>query len=126
MTRKVFMWALVAGASLVVVALIWDGMKGYAPSKDGTVEAEIALDDMRRYCAASKIDCAQLNIEERRATMPSPACKEVDGKLTCEDGKGHWEFVVRVGAGQRYLIAVLPFGSKVVPGPLSEITPLGS
>lgn len=127
MKRKAVVWAAVTGVSLLVVVLAWESIRGYAPSKDGVVEIEIALEDMRRYCTASKIDCSQLNVEQRLAPIPSPLCEETDGKLICDKGKGHWEFVVRVGAGQRYLIAVLPFGDNFVPvGPLSEITLLGS
>lgn len=124
MNRKFCARILFVSFSFFAAAFIWDGVDGYAPSVDGVEEAEIAMADMRRYCAASKIDCTRLHIEERYEPTHSPVCQDVSDKWTCTDREGHWGFVVSLGPEHRYMIAVLPFGSEVVPGPLTEITPL--
>jgi hypothetical protein len=127
MKRKTVVSLGIAGLCLLVMALAWNGIKSYEPSKDGIDEAEIALKDLRNYCAMDKTDCSQLSVERRLAPVSSPLCRETEGKSICDEGKGYWSFVVRIGNGQRYLIAVLPFGDKFSPvGPMSEITPLPS
>lgn len=99
--------ALVLALAALVGVVAWLVVGSYRPSSDGLAEEAIAMSDMRRYCQVSKVDCSALRIQKRLAPVRS-------------DGKGHWEFVVRLGeSGPRYMVAV-------TPGVESQVAPLDS
>jgi hypothetical protein len=125
MSRKITVRVAILATIFLIVGLILAVVKGdSAPSENGDVEARIAIEDMRRYCAINKIDCSLLRVEKKVVPSSSSSCEGTHGNLTCSEGTGHWEFIVQIG-GERYLIAVLPFGDRFIPvGPLSEITHL--
>ena len=99
MKRAVFLLIVAA----LMAATIWLTDFYYKPSENGLIEEEIALSDMYRYCATSKLDCNDLRVEERLA----PSQKDV----------GHWEFLVSTGNPRvRYILAVLTgLQTQVVP-----------
>lgn len=105
MSRRTLISMLMTAAIVGLAVCLMVGH--YKPSPDGLTEEAVALSDMRRYCQAARLDCADLRMQERIAPRQS-------------SGPGHWEFVVQLGeSGSRYMVAV-------TPGVESQIAPLGS
>ncbi len=124
--KKIIKWGALAILGFLMVGLIWDGVVGYTPSKDGHWEEKIALEDMKDHCEGLKLDCSDLRIVRRSPPVPGEACQFPDGeKPKCEKTKGSWDFVAQLKTGQEYSIVVLP-DDLVFVGPYSQIHALES
>lgn len=119
--KKTKKWCILAISGFLMAGLVWDGIVGYTPSKDGRWEEKIALEDMHDHCEILKMDCSHIQIVKRSPPLPGEACQFPDGKEPkCIKTKGSWHFVAQLKTGQLYSIVVLP-DDFVFVGPYSQV-----